>query len=767
MREINAVCCRPLQTCEIFLTKPIGCQYDTCELILYIRGHATVIIFLATVFQTAMLTHRGYSYLARCIAFAAVPLLFIVINPGLNKQFFGISEQMQTNRDKIMVSSALAVAMVTPLLIDVFLDYRHAIHTWTWPRMALMTSVCFTNVCLLYFIWVDVPTPRFVAAQMLLSLFYDCAAKGALVSALFSPAFPESDLLESPDLYFYANALIMVLRLVMWFFPGCPFDWTTALDTGSLATQLLFSLHCLLLYSSCPEGVSFSLLSLMATCLEATLHNLYGVDVFVLRTYVGVFVALMGSFMAKSRIRQNHVHIKDLLIAKRAFVRYIAHEMRTPLNVSIIGVEMALNQCSQNSVEMTRLAEILSDASQSLVEAADTLNEFLMIDKIQSGSMVLDKESFLVLPLVQEVYKSFFLQAQQKNLQYVLDVQSGMNGVVLHADKKKVSQSMRNYISNALKFTPKDGCVTVRVFLLPVLTPPVFRFEVMDSGVGISASNLPRIFREVVQFDAAKLQNGGGSGLGLTITKAIVEAHGGTVDVLSCLGEGSTFSLELDTDSDLQAFLCSHLGDFGGLVEERICDEWSDCSGPPSNTPYASPLYPAAVMGRPPAQLMSRTLSQSSSGHTKSDPDHRNDHPFLNKVAKIGVTLLVDDSVMSMKMMKRMCTPFADEIIMAENGQEAAEIVESSLRDDGRPIDVVLTDCHMPILNGIDMTARIRAAGYRGFVAMVSGDSDDVLMSSFHASGGNTILTKPISEGVITRMFVQVVQSSTSVSKAG
>ena len=164
------------------------------------------------------------------------------------------------------------------------------------------------------------------------------------------------------------------------------------------------------------------------------------------------------------------------------------------------------------------------------------------------------------------------------------------------------------------------------------------------------------------------------------------------------------------------------------------------------NPRACTPVEHPAGMSKPPLDLASPPMLPAASTPPPTS---------ISTFEKLGVALIVDDSKINLKMMSRICVPFVQEIVTATNGVEGAEIVEASLRgQDRRRIDVVLTDYHMPVMDGIEMTARIRAAGYSGFIALVTGD-DGVVMSNFHASGGNMILSKPVTVTAITRTFVE------------
>jgi signal transduction histidine kinase/FixJ family two-component response regulator len=463
----------------------------------------------------------------------------------------------------------------------------------------------------------------------------------------------------------------------------------------------------------------------------------------ILAMYANV---LSGFAFTGRRKRDKTSRVQELLASKRTFVRYIAHEMRTPLNVSMIGLQMAMKQLEKGNIappeklfNFPLLVETLEDSSKAIEEAADTLNEMLTFDKIESGKFEIEPERLQIRYIIKSVYRSFFLPAKQKDLKYIIELPANLNYVFVMADKKKITQCLRNYISNAVKFTPEGGTVTVRAYLLPAAAdekqgrsldgkaPQTLHVEVIDTGVGIETKNLKKIFREVVQFNAAKLQGGGGSGLGMTITKAIMDAHHGTVGVISEFGSGSTFYFEMAAEEDPSA------------AQGEIGTDKDD---------YVSKCIQAHISD----DSICDMVNVNATNEADVKPDVRR-------------VLVVDDSPLNLKMMNKLLRPFVAEIILAENGARAAELVAATKGcDASQSIDMVLTDYQMPLMDGLQLTSHLRDAGYSGFIALVTGmelnESD--LMTRFYRNGGDVILKKPIRMADITRLVLSCSQAASN-----
>lgn len=185
--------------------------------------------------------------------------------------------------------------------------------------------------------------------------------------------------------------------------------------------------------------------------------------------------------------------------------------------------------------------------------AVEILNDLLNYEKLSTGVLQLEKSLHYPVPFLLKVVTPLQIQASEKNIQFNVFVEvlqahqeAQLRGYQACLDKAKMGQVIRNFVSNALKFTPIGGTVDIRAVLIERSGNNWLRFECQDSGHGIAHENQSKIFNEVVHFNANAHQGGGGSGLGLWISKKIVELHGGTVGLNSeGLGHGCLFYFEL------------------------------------------------------------------------------------------------------------------------------------------------------------------------------------------------------------------------------
>ena len=225
--------------------------------------------------------------------------------------------------------------------------------------------------------------------------------------------------------------------------------------------------------------------------------------------------------------------------AKSLFLANMSHEIRTPLN-AIIGFAEQLSQ-SQMNREQDRFVQFISDSSEHLLSL---VNEILILFKIGMGKVHIDRVPFNLTQLLNVIYNSFIIKANEKQLQLSIQVDPGIPETLV-GDPFRLRQIITNLVANAIKYTD-EGAVVLRCFLLEKdeLTYHL-KFEVEDTGMGISSALIPKIFDEFTQSEAQPDKKRKGAGLGLTICRKLVDLMDGHIDVESELGQGSCFSVLL------------------------------------------------------------------------------------------------------------------------------------------------------------------------------------------------------------------------------
>jgi signal transduction histidine kinase len=223
--------------------------------------------------------------------------------------------------------------------------------------------------------------------------------------------------------------------------------------------------------------------------------------------------------------------------AKTAFVASISHELRTPLNTILGFSEMLLAEMYGPLTPRQRiqLERILRNGQQLLT----LINDVLDISRVEAGKVSLNLERIDVTQMIGGVVTTMDPLAKQKGLAFRVEMPPNLPPIV--SDENRLRQILLNLLSNAVKFT-KQGSVTLWIGFDPLL-PNWLLFRVRDTGIGIPAGELDRIWQEFYQVSHGLSRTAGGSGLGLAIVRKLVELLGGDIDVKSTEGEGSTFTV--------------------------------------------------------------------------------------------------------------------------------------------------------------------------------------------------------------------------------
>lgn len=238
------------------------------------------------------------------------------------------------------------------------------------------------------------------------------------------------------------------------------------------------------------------------------------------------------NFMADTIAESNRS--KDLFLAN------MSHEIRTPLN-GILGFTQLLKNTKLTG-EQLEFIKIIDNSSNNLLVI---VNDILDLAKIQEQEVELESIEFDPFEIFESAIESYGAKADQKNINLQLFIDPNIN-TTLKGDPTKLTQIVVNLISNAIKFTPEEGVIDVRVEKLSSQDGySNIKFAVKDTGIGVSEEQKKNIFKAFSQEDISTSRQYGGTGLGLTISKKFIDAMGGELDIDSIKGEGSTFFFEL------------------------------------------------------------------------------------------------------------------------------------------------------------------------------------------------------------------------------
>lgn len=228
--------------------------------------------------------------------------------------------------------------------------------------------------------------------------------------------------------------------------------------------------------------------------------------------------------------------LKELDQLKSKFFADISHEFRTPLTLILGPIDDLLS--GNPRIEEARQYNVIKRNARRLLKL---INQLLDLSKLEAGRMDLAFRNIDIVPLVKGISHSFESLIQNKRM--TLHVNSNIESAVLRLDVDKMEQIFTNLIGNAVKFTPEGGSVSIEVFHNEAEN--VIQIDVADTGFGIASDQLPHIFDRFYQGTEADRIHETGSGIGLALTKELVELHKGTINVSSDSGSGTKFSLWL------------------------------------------------------------------------------------------------------------------------------------------------------------------------------------------------------------------------------
>ena len=259
------------------------------------------------------------------------------------------------------------------------------------------------------------------------------------------------------------------------------------------------------------------------------------------RKLQGVFAAARDVTERKRvemELKQAKAVAESASRTKSDFLASMSHEIRTPMN-AIMGIADLLAKTTL-SAEQDKYVQVFRRAGDNLL---NLINDILDLSKVEASQLELERTGFSLMDQLEIVIEMVAARAHEKGLPLVCEIAPNVPGDLV-GDPTRLRQVLLNLIGNAVKFTEK-GEVSLHVTLEPDTYAPTLRFTVSDTGIGIPADKLDRVFERFTQADTSTTRRFGGSGLGLTISKRLVELMGGRIWVASEVGEGSVFAFSV------------------------------------------------------------------------------------------------------------------------------------------------------------------------------------------------------------------------------
>ncbi len=353
---------------------------------------------------------------------------------------------------------------------------------------------------------------------------------------------------------------------------------------------------------------------------------------------IGFFEDITTEREREAELIENKEKTESALRSKTEFLGRISHEIRTPMN-AVIGIADALIYHNSNPAIVPKLELIQSSAGNILNILDDTLNH----SKLDSNEFTIDPKAANPGQTIQSVCSLWELKAKANNAVIRCHIDESVPDEIIF-DRYRYEQCLNNLLSNAIKFSP-DGRIDVICTRIHKNGEARLVVAVKDTGIGMTSEQKARIFEAFQQGDKSISRRFGGTGLGMNITKRIIELMGGTISVKSELGKGSIFALSIPIVQDLPDSISASNQLFNDMMQKKEA----------SSSPYE----------------------------------------------KLKI-LVADDNPTNHTVIRSLLDSMVAEIYTADHGQDVLNILET------KDVDIILMDIHMPIMDGVETTLAIR-----------------------------------------------------------
>lgn len=406
--------------------------------------------------------------------------------------------------------------------------------------------------------------------------------------------------------------------------------------------------------------------------------------------------------------------------AKSEFLANMSHEIRTPMT-AILGYTDILIEEGRLDPELRQTLVTIKRNGEHLLEI---INDILDLSKIEAGKLSVERIACSPARILSEVYELMKVRAEAKKLAFTTSCEGPMPPFI-STDPTRLRQILINLIGNALKFTSSGSVRVVMRMADADAGKPRIRFDVIDTGIGLSEEQTRNLFQAFTQADSSMTRRYGGTGLGLAVSKRLAQILGGDISVSSVPGRGSTFSLTVAADH-------------AGSAEQEADQAVGTAAKKGPRNANESP-QPCAIR-------TSRPLDGFR-------------------------ILVVEDGADNQRLITHILSRAGARVEIAENGRVAVSMIKASARDDDGSarrggFDLTLMDMQMPEIDGYEATRILRGLGYhRPIIALtahaMAGDREKCL-----AAGCDDYVAKPIDRRRLVEKVVGCLASAAAGSRA-
>jgi len=388
----------------------------------------------------------------------------------------------------------------------------------------------------------------------------------------------------------------------------------------------------------------------------------------------GALIDISEAMEIQENLRQARDAAEDANRSKTVFLANMSHEIRTPMN-SIIGFA----ELAHDDTIPARTAQYLSNISDNAKWLLNIINDILDNTKIESGKIILEYIPFDLEDVIAQCQSAILPKIVDKGVT-LFCYSEPIPGKKIMSDPVKLRQVLMNLLSNAVKFTQTGAVKLVTSLIKSDDTHATIGFEVKDSGIGMSPEHLETIFDPYMQADDSVTRRFGGTGLGLPISKNIVEMMGGVLSVESVLDVGSRFSFELTFD----------------LIDDA------------DYTPADTVAF------------------------------NKNEKPSFE-----GEILICEDNGLNQQVICDHLTRVGIKTVVTSNGLEGVETVWERMHSGKKPFDLIFMDIHMPVMDGLEAAAKITDMGAKTPIVAMTANIMSNDLELYKDSGIQDYLGKP------------------------